>query len=179
MTYDRELHHRQSIRWQEHDYAASGTYFVTICTADRACLFGDVLDSETRVNALGRIVEDEWVRTGVVRPEVVIDVFVVMPNHLHGFVTLRPDESRQDPGANMAQGDAALRRPPRSLGSMIAAFKQVTTVRINEVRGTPGASIWQRGYHDRVVRDGDEFDRIAEYIVTNPDRWEHDGLFPL
>jgi len=94
MTYDRELHHRQSIRWQEHDYAASGTYFVTICTADRACLFGDVLEGEMRVNALGRIVEDEWVRTGVVRPEVDIDVFVVMPNHLHGFVTLRPDKSR-------------------------------------------------------------------------------------
>ena len=58
---------------------------------------------------------------------------------------------------------------------MIAAFKQVTTVRINKPLITPGAKIWQRGFHDRVVRDEDEYNRIAEYIVTNPERWRADS----
>jgi putative transposase len=173
---DPERRHRQSIRWQEHDYTAGGTYFVTICTADRAYLFGDVLDGEMRVNALGRIVEDEWVRTGVMRPNVEIDVFVVMPNHSHGIVTIRPPEFRMERGGRQ-QGacNAPLRRSAGSLGSVIAGIKATSTRRITLETNVDVTRVWQRGYYDRVIRTDEEFQAIAEYIVTNPERWQSDS----
>lgn len=61
---------------------------------------------------------------------------------------------------------------------MIAGFKQATTTTINDLRGSPGQKVWQRGFYDRVVRDDDELNRIAEYIVTNPERWEQDDHYP-
>ncbi len=90
MRYDPERHHRQSVRLREHDYAGGGTYFVTLVTIDRACLFGEIRDGEIYLNAFGLIVDREWARTGVIRPGVAIDVFVVMPNHLHGLITINP-----------------------------------------------------------------------------------------
>lgn len=183
---------RRSLRWRDHDYAGTGTYFVTICTQGRDLLFGEVLNGEMRLNACGEIVEEEWMRTGVIRPEVEIDIFAVMPNHLHGLVTILQPVGAHG-GAPEHSGDGELKRnarlpgradrrlplrAPRSLGSLIAGFKQSTTVRINALRGTPGARVWQRGFFDRVVRDDGEFDRIACYIVTNPERWNRDGNHP-
>jgi hypothetical protein len=157
---DPERRLRQSSRWQDHDYTAGGTYFVTIVTSDRACLFGDVRDGDIRLNAVGRIVDSEWMRSGIVCPEVDVDLFCVMPNHLHGLVTIRPSVGAHGgaPMADVGQVDLnrtalttgrAYRRmplrPPRSLGSLVAGFKRATTMRINAMRGTPSAQIWPRG----------------------------------
>jgi hypothetical protein len=90
MRYDPARHHRQSYRLLGHDYAAGGTYFVTLVTVDRACLFGDIHDSAMRLNALGSIVDRAWARAGEIRPEIAIDGFAVMPNHLHGLMTITP-----------------------------------------------------------------------------------------
>jgi putative transposase len=198
MGFDPERHHRRSIRWHGHDYAAGGTYFVTICTEGRACLFGEVREAEMHVNAIGLIVEREWMRTGQVRPEVEVDVFGLMPNHLHGLVTINPVEDGDVPrGTRIPEGDVAtsssaqgrgahgdqahsgvpLRRA-RSLSSIFGQFTATSTLVINEARGTPGARVWQRGFYEHVVRDGDDFERIAWYIVTNPERWETDDENP-
>ncbi len=195
MPYDPERHHRQSVRWRDHDYATGGTYFVTLVTLDRECLFGDVRDGEIRLNELGLIVDREWAHSAIIRPEVTIDVFTVMPNHLHGLVTINPKEGPivgahggapfsvvTNAGVDQpllvtsgrAHHRAPLQRSPRSLGSMIAAFKQVSTVAINIQRGTPGSKIWQRSFHEHIVRDETDFDRIAWYIVSNPENWESD-----
>ncbi len=66
-------HHRRSIRLRGYDYAQAGAYFVTICTWNRACLFGDVVDGTMRLNAMGEIVADEWTRSARVRAEIAID----------------------------------------------------------------------------------------------------------
>jgi REP element-mobilizing transposase RayT len=172
---------RQSNRWQEHDYAAGGTFFVTIVTFNRTCLFGDVHEGGMCLNAVGRIVDAEWMRSGIVRPEVDIDVFCVMPNHLHGLVTIKPSETpvldRNRAVGYRAHNGVPL-RAKRSLSSIVAQFKASSTRRINDLRGTPNTKIWQRGFHDRVVRNDDEYMRIADYIVTNPERWEQDDHFP-
>ena len=135
-----------------------------------------------RVNALGRIVEDEWIRSEIMRPYAEIDVFALMPNHLHGIVTIRPQETvggeslvETKPGGQQ-QGacNAPLRRSPGSLGSVIAGFKASSTRRISEATNGQITHVWQRGYHDRVIRNEDEFQAIAEYIVTNPERWDLD-----
>lgn len=196
MGYDPERHHRQSVRLRAHDYAAGGTYFVTICAEGRECLFGEVRDAEMRVNAIGLIVEREWVRASELRPEVEIDVFCVMPNHLHGLVTIRPADDGDVAGrqclsvgevevGNQAHSGVPLREPggppirkARSLSSIVGQFKAGSTRAINEVRGTPCVRVWQRGFYEHVVRDDADFARIADYIVTNPERWDTDDENP-
>ena len=86
MKYSPEIHHRRSIRLKEYDYSQVGAYFVTICTWQKECLFGDVIDGEMRLNELGEIVDKEWVQTPIVRSNVELDVYIVMPNHFHGII---------------------------------------------------------------------------------------------
>ena len=88
MTYDPHKHHRRSIRLKGYDYTQAGAYFVTFVAHDRECLFGEVVDGVMWLNAFGEIVRDEWFRTAVVRPYVMLDPdeFVVMPNHVHGII---------------------------------------------------------------------------------------------
>lgn len=91
MTYDARRHDRRSIRLKGYDYAQAGAYFVTIVTQDRACLFGDVVDGEMRLNAAGRMVVAEWQMMPARFPNVALDAFVVMPNHLHGILVITHD----------------------------------------------------------------------------------------
>ncbi|HET6569400.1 MAG TPA: hypothetical protein VFG50_15640, partial [Rhodothermales bacterium] len=94
--YDPEQHHRRSIRIREVSYAEPGGYFVTICSHRHESLFGEVAAGEMRLNGLGEIVREEWERTGVVRANVELDAFVVMPNHVHGIVWVLPEDGSGD-----------------------------------------------------------------------------------
>jgi REP element-mobilizing transposase RayT len=79
---------RRSIRLPDYDYSREGGYFVTVCTNRRECLFGEIAGSEMRLNGWGKIVREEWLRTETVRPDVKLDAFIIMPNHLHGIMHL-------------------------------------------------------------------------------------------
>ena len=85
MKYDPAVHHRRSIRLRDYDYAQAGAYFVTICAQDRRCLFGEIVDGEMRLNAMGRIVAEQWDAIPRRFTNVALDAFVVMPNHIHGI----------------------------------------------------------------------------------------------
>ena len=80
------LHHRRSMRLQEYNYSSSGTYFVTICTSNRKCLFGDIVDGKMLLNELGRIARQCWWAIPDHFPHAQLDVFVIMPNHVHGII---------------------------------------------------------------------------------------------
>ena len=166
--------HRRSIRLTGYDYAQAGAYFITICTQDRECLFGEVVDGEMHMNAAGKIVYEEWLRTEAIRSEVKLDVFQVMPNHIHGIVFITGD--RVDHVG--AHGRAPLRRAPKSLGSLVAGFKSTVTKRINQMRCTPGQPVWQRNYYEHVIRNERELDAVRQYIVDNPARWPEDRENP-
>ena len=166
---------RRSIRLKAYDYSRPGAYFVTLCTHDREYLFGKVANDTMLLNSYGQITEDEWLRTPQVRTEVELDVFVVMPNHLHGIVWMK--ETGAD-SARRAHGHAPLRRQPRSLGALVAGFKSGVTKRVNALRCTPNARVWQRNYYERVVRNEEELERVREYIINNPIRWALDGNNP-
>jgi putative transposase len=88
MKYDPNHHHRRSIRLRGHDYSQIGTYFVTLCTQDRACLFGDVADGRMRLNDMGRTAEKCWIEIPDHFPHVRLDAFVIMPNHVHGILLI-------------------------------------------------------------------------------------------
>lgn len=88
MSYDPEIHHRRSIRLKGYDYSRAGAYFITICTHDRKCVLGEVIDGQMHLNQFGKIVASEWLKTGEVRENVELDVSVVMPNHMHGILII-------------------------------------------------------------------------------------------
>ncbi|NEQ65788.1 MAG: hypothetical protein F6K21_09850 [Symploca sp. SIO2D2] len=88
MKYNPQIHHRRSIRLKNYDYSQPGAYFVTICTDDRQCWFGEIRDSQMCLNQLGKIVAQGWLLTPEIRPEVILDEWTIMPNHLHGIIII-------------------------------------------------------------------------------------------
>jgi REP element-mobilizing transposase RayT len=192
MAYNPDTHHRHSIRLKDYDYSQAGAYFVTICTWQRECLFGEIVNGEMVLNDVGRIVADEWEKTGRMRSNVELDVFSVMPNHFHaiflihdivGAHCMRPESAANvtmlESNDNRAHVSAPLRRKSGSIGSVFAGFKSSSTKQINILRNNPGCPVWQRNYYERVIRNEDELSRAREYIVNNPMKWELDKENPV
>jgi putative transposase len=155
---------RRCLRLPSYDYAEVGAYFITAVTEGRTALFGQIHDGDMRLSRFGAIVEQSWRDLVNHYPHVALDEFIVMPNHIHGVVWLR------DPGR------AGVKRAPtrHPLSEIIRAFKTFSARRINELRGTPGRSLWQRNYYERVVRHERELNAIREYIRANPLNWHLD-----
>lgn len=167
---------RKNMRLMGYDYSQAGAYFITLCAKDQALIFGDVVNNEMRLNAIGEIVAEEWTRTGVIRPGVNLLEWVVMPNHFHAIVMVGPNY--RVPHQNITAATQMLSRPKRSLGSLVAGFKQATTKRINELHQVSGCKVWQRNYYDHIIRGDSDYRRIAEYILNNPARWVVDRFYP-
>jgi len=177
MTYDPARHHRRSIRLPAYDYTQPGAYFVTVVTHQRQCLFGEIVDGQVLVSSYGEAVGEEWLRSTQIRREMQLDAFVVMPNHIHGIVIIGETVGAHGraPLHRAAPHRAPLpHRAPRSIGSFVAGFKSAVTRRINEMRGTPRLPVWQPNYYEHVIRDEEELNRIRQYIIENPARWEDD-----
>jgi REP element-mobilizing transposase RayT len=154
---------------------------------------------DTYLSIAGHPAQEQWLRSSDIREEIELDAFVVMPNHLHGIVVAKIPGAADAPPVDVgAHGRAPLRPPlrsprslaaghaplppplrsPRSLGSFIAGFKPSATKCINAARGTPGAPVWQRNYHEHIIRNEDSLNRIRQYILDNPARWSMDRENP-
>jgi putative transposase len=151
---------RRTPRLPGFDYARPGIYFVSTCTHRRRCVLGRVVDGKVYLSKLGRIVEEEWLLTAERWPYVMLDSYVIMPNHVHGLIVIQehPDS-----------GPARSRR--KSLSSIVGAFKAAASRRVAALDGRQGRVLWQRSYHERVVRNYQELNRIRAYIAANPARW--------
>jgi hypothetical protein len=154
MRYDPEKHRRRSIRLKGYDYSQAGVYFVTICTQGRACLFGEVIDGEMRLNDAGRMVVAEWERLPVLFPNVVLDAFVVMPNHIHGIVILTNPTNDAPDGATL-MGATAIGATTRVAPTMV---------------GNDAASDGATGATTRVAPTtvGDDTDPVGAGLVPAP-----------
>jgi REP element-mobilizing transposase RayT len=162
---DSRSHYRRSIRLKAYDYTGTGGYFVTICTHNRECLFGEVTGGEMRLSAYGEIARDEWVKTAAVRQSVTLDAFVVMPNHIRGIIILGDVVGATWwvalPGQQVSHANRPTGPQSTSLGAIIGQFKSMVTKRINERRGIPGLPVWQRNYHEHIIRGG-ELEHLRE-----------------
>jgi REP element-mobilizing transposase RayT len=159
---------------------------VTLLTHQRTCVFGNIIDGEMHLNAVGKIVREEWIRSSQVRSEVKLDEFIIMPNHFHGILFIldenipaqKSQEFQPQVRATGRSPQLDSERPrgpvPKSLGALIAGFKSSVTKRVNRMNNTPGSPLWQRNYFDRVIRDEDELNHIHRYIQGNPLRWEEE-----
>lgn len=185
--FDPRIHHRRSIRLKGYDYASEGMYYITLCVADRGCLFGGITDGGMALSAFGRIVDETWQWLELQYNHVELGPYVVMPNHLHGILILKTDNmsgvwngSGNDVGGSRTaptntSSSAIAKR--KTIGRLIGAFKTVSTKKINVLRGTAGDVVWQRDYSDHVIRNEQSCDFITNYIWSNPEKWESDKLY--
>lgn len=158
------LSNRKSIRLKNYDYSQDGYYFLTICTQNRECIFGDIVNREMKPNSLGNLVVKTWELLPNRFP-VMLDIFQVMPNHFHAIIIINHDVGA---GLVPARGFRATTRVAPTLGNIIGAFKSLTT----NIWGQ--GQFWQRNYYEHIIRTETDLVKIRRYIKTNPQTWKRD-----
>jgi len=234
MKYNPQIHHRRSIRLKGYDYSQAGAYFITICCKDRQCLFGHVADGQMVLNDAGNIAYNEWMKTPELRPIVELDVFVIMPNHMHGIVVINDvgrgvshtphnNDTTQNPITDggisgggkgvlhtpynenvdtpqYVSGDdivsdvcntphdqntspdkrgvcnTPLRSPSQTIGAIVRGYKSSVTKQINVFRDCR-MMVWQRNYHEHIIRNEKSYQTISDYIINNPAKWNDDKFY--
>ncbi len=133
MSYDPKIHHRRSIRLQTWDYSWGWWYYITLCTHERECLFGEIVGDAMELNGTGKFVEEEWLKTSTIRPNVELDDYVIMPNHVHGIIIIndpnQPDISADGRGV-LQYAPTKLHSSSQTLGAIVRGFKGTSTKRI-------------------------------------------------
>jgi putative transposase len=179
--FDPKIHHRKSVRLKGYDYAQAGAYFVTMVTFHRDCLFVKIENGEMVLNDLGKIADECWRAIPEHFPFVELGAHIIMPNHAHGVIVIN------DMGDGTGRG-AAMLRPyndntthkinvkPGSLGAIVRSYKSAVSYRINKEHNA--TSIWQRNYHEHIIRSEREMDNIWRYIESNPAQWDDDQENP-
>jgi putative transposase len=178
MKYDL-TRNRNSTRLKGYDYAQASAYFVTICTYRNQSLFGDISsDGEMLLNTVGCIAFEEWEHTEEIRENVVLDEFVIMPNHTHGIIILTGESARVCQRQTPTKAEYG-KPVPDALGTIMGQFKSIVTKRVNKLYTTSNASVWQKNYYDHIICNERSLNSIRRYIQNNPMRWSIDRYNPI
>lgn len=162
----------ESSRLKEWDYTTPWWYYVTICTKHFRNWFGDVKDGQMILNDLGKIVEEEWLKTKEIRTNVDLDYSVIMPNHFHGIPIIQGTEIASSVETHR---DASLRIVKNNLSDIIRGFKGSVTKRIHLIGFKKFQ--WQPRFYDHIIRNEEDLRRIRNYIQKNPLKWELDEYY--
>jgi len=188
-----------------YDYSAEGTYSVTICTRNRDCTLGEVANGKMTLSEVGRIVNECWLAVPSDLPDVTLDEYQIMPNHVHGIVVIWDNDAKDlvgngdygmdlmckgrsvrdlinqiPPGGQIPVGlvDAkfsgridwpSMTNPKQTLGKIIRHFKAKATKKIHDAAFSNFG--WHGRFHDHIIRDDDDLERVREYIRSNPLCW--------
>jgi putative transposase len=164
----------ESVRMKEWNYSKGGYYFVTICTLNGECIFGEVVEEKVQLSSVGKIVAEEWKKTERIRNNVLLDTWIVMPNHVHGIIIVDNDDVETHCHASLPYKNKF--GPQRNnLSSIIRGFKSSTTVRIRSIKHKFS---WQSRFYDHIIRNEKSLSKIREYILNNPLKWELDKNNP-
>ena len=165
----------KSIRLPDWDYSSDGAYYVTMCTQNREYFFGNVINDETRLSDIGEIIKKYWQDIPTHFKNIKLDEFVVMPDHVHGILIInndhkQPVEAIHELPLQKTQQTRKLRRQ-MLIPKIIGKFKMQTTKLFHEIKNT-SEKLWQRDYFEHIIRNENELNRIREYIINNPSKWE-------
>ncbi|MBQ9859989.1 MAG: transposase [Clostridia bacterium] len=158
-----DLPKRKPTRLKQYNYSTDGAYFVTICTKDKRKVFGKIvgggaLDAPQMIlSEIGGIV-DKYIQSTNNIPEIVVDKYVIMPNHIHLLLRIENGTSRAPSPTNQI------------LPHAISTFKRF-------VNRDARCSVFQRSYHDHIIRDEADYRKIWNYIDTNPAKWQEDCFY--
>ncbi|MCX6224192.1 MAG: transposase [Bacteroidia bacterium] len=184
---------RHTIRLSKYHYSDWGRYFITLKTEKNRHLFGFIQSGKMILNDFGRIVAQEWEKTAQIRPDVKIDEYIIMPDHIHGIIIIDPSR-RGDPRSPMNNSNVSPMdqhtpgTPPlpgyritptggiiapqsASLAAILSGFKSAVTRQINQARKTTVPQVWQRNYYERIIRYSGEFYNVRQYIRNNASNW--------
>ena len=191
---------RRPNRLHDYDYSLPGAYFITLVCWQRKCFFGEIKSGSMILNDIGKVIRSEWLKLADQFRYIKNDVFIIMPNHMHGIIIIeersrvgatRPvvDEVMFRQGNELragsgSRGGSPLRDTahpygpvPGSLGAMIGQFKSRATKRIWCLPGMARQPVWQRNYHDHIIRNEKSLQDIYRYIIGNPAKWAEDEYF--
>ncbi len=176
------------------DYASHGAYFITICTKDMIHYFGEIINTQMQLSEIGKIANHFWHEISKHFPFVMLDQFIVMPNHIHGIIIITDENehinnntkikqvrvetpklgvSTKDTNKKQTQ-NASKKWQPGTLGVIINQYKRICT--INARKTTPQFA-WQSNYYDHIIRNNESYDKIKKYIGENPKNWQYDELY--
>ena len=164
---------RKSLRMKYYDYSSNGLYFVTVCAYNKQHLFGKIVNGEMHLSQIGKIAEEEIILTNKIRREQFIEIikYVIMPNHIHMIINIyKPEifhEYKQEDFGNPVK---------ESVSSVVRAFKSAVTKRIHKISDGINLpyKVWQARYFDNVIRNEEAFEKISNYIESNPMLWKED-----
>ncbi len=202
MKYNSDIHHRRSIRLKGHDYSREGLYFITICTQNQLCLFGEIEKGEMILNDAAIMIKTVWHEIPEYYDEFNVHECVVMPNHVHGIIQIisnpkpvgagpracpvccptraRPvNELQPQTNVQPTKGQPRGVAPTMSLSDIVHRFKTLTTKRYTDGVNNNNwprfnKKLWQRNYYEHIIRDEKSYYQISEYIQTNPLKWQDD-----
>ena len=178
----------ESNRWQLWDYSKPGSYFITICILDRRCILGNVINHKMVLSECGEIVKLEFLKIPEYHKRIILDEWVVMPNHVHCIISLGDygynngisvigyDDPTTTPTADDLK-QYRIRRRKMVIPKIVGKFQMQTSKHINIIRNTQGQKNWQPNYHDHVIRNNLAYQRIKQYIINNPAKWNDDKFY--
>lgn len=186
MINTHEIQHRQSMRLKGYDYSQAGAYFITLCTQNRECLFGEINNGNIVLTDAGKMIQMVW--NGIPQHYCGFCVHenIVMPNHFHGIIEIVgagpcacPDNIN---GQKLKNGQPQGVAP--TLSDIMNRFKTMTTKKYSDGVKQSGwmpysSKLWQRNYYEHIIRNEDELNKIREYIQGNPLNWDSDRNNPL
>ena len=194
-----DRYHRRSIRMKGYDYSQPGAYFITICTYQNHSLFGKIVDGEMQLNDLGRVTQFTWNDLVNHVDNIELGPFVIMPNHIHAIIHIiapantvgagsginasvgagsepaRTEPARTEPARTEPARTSARKQTP--LSEIVRQLKTFSAKRINLLRKSTGEPVWQRNYYEHIIRNNESYQKIGDYILTNPIQWENDRYY--
>ncbi|NET70439.1 MAG: transposase [Sphaerospermopsis sp. SIO1G2] len=184
MTLFKNKYRVESTRLPNRDYSQNGWYFVTICTYEREWLFGDVVNGQVHLSTIGQIAQKFWAEIPQHSKHTYIDAYVIMPNHIHGIIIIDNPECRDlvrnisttsddyFDDTDVYRNLSKISPKAGSLSVVIRSYKAAVTRWCNMNNYQNFA--WQKRFFDRIIRADGSVDKIREYIINNPLKWEHD-----
>jgi REP element-mobilizing transposase RayT len=164
---------RKTLRIKKFDYKSAGQYFITFCTEGRRCLFGDRIESRVHLNEAGNILYQDINTIKNRYYGVDVDAFVIMPNHVHAIIILDSEERKRRSSSTDV-----------SLSDIVRNIKTYTTTAyikgVHEKNWEPfHKRLWQRSYHEHIIRNDKSLENIRRYIIDNPKNWDQDQENPF
>ncbi len=160
-----------STRLKHWDYSLNGCYYVTICTKAGKHFFGQVADGQVHLSTMGRVADQFWHEIPHHFADVILDRFVIMPNHLHGILSICKNDRANLSSAEMPNAVSTFGPlKPGSLSVVIGSYKSAVTKWCHQNGYSEFG--WQPRFHDHGVEDEDSLNEIRDYIGNNPKRWE-------
>ena len=178
----------KSIRLPNRDYSSDGAYYITICTKNRECFLGEIINGKMVLSEMGKTVTKFWYKIPQYFGNVVLDEFVIMPDHVHGIVIINNEQCRDAINRvstkiiNEQRGGITKNHNPmlsKSLSTIIRWYKGRSSYEINKIQNKIYFA-WQTRFHERIIRNEHELNIKRKYIINNPINWElgRDGVIP-